>query len=719
MTNEPKTSPAAPESPTPSLRAMMAPRSVAIVGMSNKPGSSGRNLLNNIRQDGFSGPIHLVGRSGGEIDGAPVLTSTDDLPSGIDLALLAVPARGAVDAVEGCVNRGVASAIIYASGFAELGDEGSDLQTRMAQAARRGGLLLAGPNCIGNTNYVDGFTSIFLPQAPTPRIPAGTTNAIAVIAQSGGLMGMMTQGLEERGVPASHRISAGNEAVLTLADYLDYLIEDPSTAGAALYVEQIRDPQAFLRAVRKARNLGKFVVLMHSGRSMRGQHATSSHTGSLAGDYNVMKTLVAQAGGCVVESLEELLDVAEILSHYPEPPTAGIGVVTTSGAFCAIALDTIEPLGIDVPALSAPVEEVLRNRLPDYMPPQNPLDIGTLVVVDPQLYRDSVAALLADEGIGSVVLGIPFVDHESNRVMLQNVAEAAKGSRKPVLAGLFSDVTPVGDELRAIASSAGVVVSNSPERLIRALAAVTKYGLHSPHKASAELPLTKVTTPLRSGPQPEWIGKALLSELGIPVPAGHLASSLEQALEVADKFSYPVVAKIQAVTLTHKTEAGAVILNIGDEAALRAAWQELEQRADAAGLTDIDGILVEEMAAPGVELVVGAKRHPSWGPTVLVGIGGVSVEVLKDVRLLPADTSADEVIAALTSLKAAKLLGAFRGSAAVDLRAVADVVTTVGRLMVARPDIIELDINPLLARPDGVRALDALVICDTPEAGTS
>lgn len=691
---------------------MLAPRSVAIVGISAKPGSPGRALLDQLGANGYDGDVHLVGRSGGEIGGRPVLGSVDDLPRGVDLALLITPAAGLREAVAGCVRRDVNAAVAYASGFAEFGADGRAQQAEIGRLAADGGLALTGPNCLGFVNYVKPLTTIFIPGPPLAGLPEGTSGALAVLAQSGGLMGMIGKGLRTRGLPVSYTVSTGNEAGLTLADYLEHFADDPATGGIVMYAEDIRDPRGFLHAVRKVRSRGKFLVLMHAGRSERGQRAAASHTGALAADYGMLTTALTRAGACVAESLEELLDVAEILARYPRPPVADTAVVTTSGAFCAIALDALDGLGVEVPDPSPATLAALTERFPSYMRPGNPLDLGTATAADPGLFHDGLAALLADDAIGSVVLAVPFVSDASNRVMLEQVTRAASGQPKPVAISLFGDITPIPQDLRDYASAHGMVISNAPERAVRAIAAVTRYGRALARPVAEGIPHQAERVPLGAGPQPEWRGKRFLAAAGLPVPEGRLATDVEEAAAIAAAIGYPVAAKAQAAGLQHKTEAGALVLGICDEKELRAAWPRLADAVTAAGVTGFDGVLVEAMADPGIELVVGARRHPAWGPVLMAGLGGVWVEALGDVRLLPPDLPEDEIVAELRRLRSAKLLGGFRGSAAADLTAVARAVATVGRLVTAHPEITELDINPLLARPDGVTALDVLIVCE-------
>lgn len=702
--------------PVPAASAAIArilnPKSIALIGFSPREGTSARMLLGNIRQENFPGDVHLVGRSAGEFEGQPILASAEELPEGVDLALMTLPASAVRSTVETLVARGVGGGVVYASGFAEFGADGRSEQAALAQFARDHGFALMGPNCLGFTNYVDKIGTIFISQAPLEKLPDGYTGAMAVLSQSGGLMGMITRGMRARGIKVSYCVSAGNEAVLTLADYLDFLADDPATGGVVIYAEDIRDPEGFGRAAARMRERGKLLVMMHAGRSERGQQAAASHTGALAGDYEIMRTLVTRAGVCVVESLEELLDVAEILARYPAPPTGGTGVVTTSGAFCAIALDALGELGLDVPALSAETLATLTDRMPSFMQPANPLDIGTLTVADPELNHDALAAVLADDAIGSAVVAVPFTPN-NNQIMLEQMTRAASASPKPVVIGMFGDITPMDPEFRAYATEHGMVVSSSPERMMRAMAAVTRYGRAlARDTAPAGSGAGPVAGTLAPGSQPEWRGKEIMAAAGVPVPAGGLAKTADEAVTIAARTGYPVVAKAQSADLQHKTEAGAVILGIADEAALRDAWSTLTARAEAAGVSTLDGILVEEMVSGGVELMAGAKRHPKWGPVVMVGLGGIWVEALGDVRLIPPDLTDDDIITELRALKSAKLLDGVRGADPVDLKAVAKAVSAVGRLMLDHPEITELDINPLLARPDGVTALDALITCE-------
>lgn len=693
---------------------LMRPRSIAIVGISAKPGSAGHTVLANLSLNEYRGNIHLVGRSGGTIEGRSVLTDIDDLPEGVDLAVFTLPATGVKDALAQCIRRKVGAVVIFASGFAEVGVAQRSLQDEIAEMARQGGVALLGPNCLGYTNLVDGFPVGFASAVKVPPIKDKRDPAIAVISHSGGLMAHVRLAMEGRDLPVSYTVSTGNEAGLGLAEFIDYFSQDELTRVIVVYAEHVRQPAEFLAAAARARSAGKPVVMMHPGRGEHAQAATSSHTGALAGDHAVMQTLVAHAGIVFVETLDELADVAEILARYPMPPTAGPGLLTFSGAFCAIAHDFCESLGLDVPPLSPQSEATMRAHLPEFVHPRNPLDLTTQPIWQPDLVRVGAKTLLDDPALGSLVISITVGRPPQSMLYLKGLIAAMEGNTKPVVFSILGDRSALAPEFLELAREHRIILSRSSERSLRAMAQVTFHGrslavarASTPPEPIANLPA------LGKGPQPEWLGKKVLAAAGIRIPAGSLASTVEEATATAGRIGYPVVMKAQAAKLAHKTEAGGVILNIADESALRRAWQTLtENVARAQPGLKLDGILVETMAARGLELVVGAKRDPQWGPVLLVGLGGILVEALGDVRLLPPDLSESAIVDELYKLQSAKLLRGFRGSPAIDIEAVARTVASIGRLMQTTPEIVEIDVNPLVAyaRGEGVTALDALVV---------
>jgi acyl-CoA synthetase (NDP forming) len=695
------------------LRRMMHPKSVAIVGMSSKPNTAGHAVLRNWLVNEFPGDIHLIGRSGGEIEGMQIGTDLAELPEGIDVAVLTLPAAGVGEALAGCAARRVGAAIVFASGFAEVGEEERGEQERIGRLVRESGLSVVGPNCIGYTNFVDGFTVAFASVSRVPRVAPGTADGVAIVAQSGGLGNHFRLGLDSRGVAVTYTISTGNEMDLGLGDFVEYLLADNATRVITIYAEHIRQPAAFLSAAQQAQVVGKPIVLMHPGRSARAKEAAKSHTGALAGDHAVMRAKLERAGIVIVDTLDEMLDVSELLARYPRPKPGGLGVVTFSGAFCGIAHDFCEDLGVPVPPLSAETEAHLKPLVPSFIPPKNPLDLGTQPLWQPEIVNIGVAALLRDPAIGGVAISIPAGAPANANGYLKHVIAAKQMSEKPLALAMLGDASPLPPDFIQTARENRIVLSRSSDRTLRAMAHVIARGNHRqvPEEAPPQ-PFASIPK-LAPGVQPEWRGKQVLAAAGIGIPRGELATSVEQAIEVAERIGFPVVMKAQAAALAHKTEAGGVRLSIADAESVRKAWQTLADNIQRAqpGLR-LDGILVETMAPRGLELVIGARRDPHWGPIVLIGLGGILVEALQDVRLIAPEASEEEILAEFDKLKTAKLLHGFRNMPAADVRAAARAARAIGRLMLTQPEIDEIDINPLMvhARGQGATALDALIV---------
>ena len=699
------------------LRVLFRPESVAIVGMSSKPGSAGQVVMNNLIDGGYEGEIHLVGRSGGEIRGRPVLREVAQLPIGVELAILMMPAEAVHETVRACVARQVRGAVCFASGFAEMGEEGRALQRAIAETARAGGMTLLGPNTVGYFNYVDAFYVMLVELVLPPKLDPAAGKAVAIVAQSGGIGAHFGASLLARGVPVSYMMTTGNEAQIGLAEMIDFFVEDERTGAVVIYAEQIRGASGFLAAARRARARGKGVVLFHPGRSEKSQAAARSHTGALAGNHAAMQLMAEHAGVCVVDSLEEAIDLGQLLLRFPEPPTAGLGLVTASGALCGITQDYVEPLGLEMPPLSEPQVAALRKKLPEYTPPRNPLDLGTLVSWRPELIELGTKALAGDPAVGSLLASLPMPSPDASVVWLQAFVSGLEGHRKPAIFVMQNEDVALAPAFVDLARKTQAIVMRSPERAMRALARLSRYGRRPAASTPRPQALPYDGLPrLGTGTQAEWVGKQLLRAIGIATPQGSLAKTTDEALEIAGRIGYPVVLKAQAASLAHKSEVGGVLLGIGGDEALLAAWRQLHANVAGADPTlQLDGVLVEAMGPRGVELAVGASRDPQWGPILMVGLGGVWIEAIGDVQLLPADLPAAAIRERLQALKGAKLLNGFRGTPPVDLDAVVDVVTRIGRLMRTRSDIVEIDVNPLVAYPQGqgAMALDALIVTRT------
>ena len=519
----------------------------------------------------------------------------------------------------------------------------------------------------------------------------------------------MRMGFLARGLGITFYISTGNEADLTAEDFLEALLEDNDTQVAALFVEQVRKPQKFLALAARAKTIGKPIVLMHPGRSQRARVSASTHTGALAGDHATMTAMLRHASVTVVDTLEELVDIADLLARF-KPPAKGPGVITNSGAVKGFCLDFADSVGLDIPVLDRSTIDTLKTMLPAFASLDNPLDITAMVLRDVSLWPRTAQALIDDPAIGSLCLpmvaGSPKYAMDKANALMPVLA----GHAKPSVVAILGDEAPVPPEFTAAFREKGIAVLRSPERALRALAHVTAYGKAL---AAVDSEASKIDAPPlpASGTLPEYQGKAYLKALGIAVPDGALARDVAEAKTIAARIGYPVALKAQAAALAHKSDAGGVVLNIADGAALETAWSGMQARlATAQPGLKLDGVLVEAMAKPGIEMIVGARRDPEWGPIVVVGLGGIWTEALADARLMPADISRSRSVDEINRLKGARVLHGLRGAPPGDIGALADVAVKLGALMRVRPEIKEIDINPLMVYPKGVLALDALIV---------
>ena len=701
------------------LRPLLRPRSVAIVGVSPEAGSLGGNVLANLTRIGFKGDIHLVSRNNREIGGRACVASIDELPEGIDVAVLAVPRQGSIDAVKACVRRKIGAALVFASGFAEMDEAGRADQDEMARIANEAKLALCGPNCIGLVNLTDRVALTFEPLSLPAQVRG---RGIGVVTQSGAMCSTLRLALLAKGLKLSIVVSTGNEAQLTTEHFLKFLIDDDSTEVIVLFMEQVRDPALFLALAARARERKKPIVLMHPGRSARAQESARTHTGAMVGNHAVMTALVAHEAVVLVETLEELLDTAEILARFTAPPVKGAAVMTNSGAFKGYALDFAETLGLDLPALSAANAEAIKKILPPFAAIENPVDTTAQTVRDPSILGSTAAQLLADPAMGSLVIsivaGAPRFAMDKANAILSGIANL----EKPIAVATMGDETELPPEFSASLRDKGLAFFRSPDRALRAMARATWYGnavtSRRPRAEASALPAFPLPNPpplageggVGAGALTEYQGKALLAMLGIAVPEGALARDPDDASEIAERVGYPVVLKAQAAALAHKSDAGGVVLNIADDAALLRAWHgaAADVRKAHPDLV-LDGMLVEAMALPGLELVVGARREKGWGPVLTVGLGGIWIEALHDIRILPAVIDRDGIIEELQKLKGAALLRGGRGTPAADLEAIADCVLRLGALIRGDARITEIEINPLRVYPKGALALDVLM----------
>ena len=691
------------------LGRLLRPRSIALIGVSAEPGSAGGTVLSNLARFGYQGEIHLVSRSQKEVHGRPCVASVADLPASVDVAVLGVPQVAIPDTLEACARQGIGAALVFASGYAETDAAGKQAQLELADLARRHRMPLLGPNCLGFVNYIDNVPLTF--ESVTPA-KGGT--GVAVVAQSGAMAANIRMALVARGCPVAYAISTGNEAVVGVEDLLEWLIDDDHTRVITLLVEQIRSPARFLVLARKAAARGKPVVMLHPGRSERARDAALSHTGAMAGNYSIMAVLARANGVLHVETLDELFDVSLLLNRFPAGTPGGTAILTNSGACKGVALDFSDTIGLELPLLAPQTVSALQALLPAFGSAENPLDITTAGMKDTSIFSSTANVMLDDPAVGSLLVAVMGGSPAQQMAKANALVPCLRQASKPAVMVYMGDTSPLAEGLPELMQSGGVPFFRSPERAMRALRALNDYGrlLRSLLDGAQHGEGTVVAFPQR-GLLAEYQAKTLLAPLGLRMPQGALARTASEAVDVARDIGYPVVMKAQASALPHKSDVGGVAVNLPDAAAVRAAWDRIVAGvAHARPELALDGLLVESMAAPGLEMVIGARRDPDWGAVVLVGLGGIWIETLKDFRLIPVSATRQQVLAEIALLRGAALLHGTRGAGTRDIDAVADTVLLLASFMRANPALIEIDINPLMVYEagQGVLALDALMV---------
>ncbi|MBC2666518.1 acetate--CoA ligase family protein [Novosphingobium flavum] len=690
---------------------LLRPRSVAVVGASDKPGALGASVLGNLDRNGFAGAIYPINPKREAIGARACLPSVEALPEGVDVAVLAIPQPAVLDAVRGLAARGCGAVVIFSAGFAEGGAEGMAQQAEIARIAAEAGMVIEGPNCLGMVNHVDGVPLTFV---ETECAAHSGRRAAGIVSQSGAMAAVIGTTLQSRAVPLSYSVSTGNEAASGVEDYVDFLVDDPDTHVIAMIVEQFRQPRAFLAAARRARAAGKPIVLLHPGKSSAARESAATHTGAMAGDYKLMRALVGRAGVIFAETLEELGDIAELLVRCPPVAGTDMAVLGESGAFKALTLDLAEELGLPLAALDDANSPKLRAALPPFVPVSNPLDITAQGLSQPEIYTNTLGALIEDPRVGAILAGIIQGDPVTSGIKVPAILKALAGRTltKPLVFAGLDEGAGIPPHFVADLRAAGLPWFPTSERVLRALARIGR-------AASADLAdaaPAPAPVPGLAGEQgvvPEYRAKQLLGPLGLSFPAGRFAASADEAAAAAEAIGFPVAMKAQAAALSHKSDAGGVALNLADSGAVRAAWTRMHAAVAAYdSAIALDGVLIEGMGKRGTEMIVGAKNDPEWGPVVLAGFGGVTAEILQDVRLITPDLSEEQIVAELMQLRSAALLRGWRGSPALDVAALARLIRTISSVLLAEPSLLELDLNPVILHPqgEGVVALDALML---------
>jgi acetyl-CoA synthetase len=693
---------------TTALRRLLHPKSVALVGATTRAGAFGDRVLANLRA--YCGRIHLVNARYQSIGERPCHASLADLPEVPDCAVIAVPREAVEPVLHECRARGVGGAIVFASGYAETAKpDRVALQQRLRDLAQSSGMRIVGPNCLGLVNYLCGAGMTFSAM-PDQDIPP--TRAIGVISQSGALGFAMSLAIM-RAVPISHVLTCGNSCDVDMADYIDYLVAEPDCAAIACLFEGMADPRRILAAARRAAVAGKPLVVCKLAASESGARASLSHTGSLAGSHAAYRAALSDAGAILVDKFEALIETAAFFAKAPPARAMGIAVVATSGGAAIMAADQAELHGVALPQPAPQTTLILEAHIPEYGSARNPCDVTAQVITDPESLNNCAKALFADPAFAALVVPSVYAyAPAAKRIPVLSAAAVAEGK---LVCNVWANEWLEGPGAIEAERDPNTALFRSMDRCFATLAqwlARSQPALPPWQRLTDPACRAQAAALLRAQPGPmigERAAKAILAIYGLPVVGEALVADADAAVAAARRFGFPVAIKVESVDLPHKTEAGVIRLDLADEASVRAAYAEVMANAARAGAR-VAGVLVQPMVPAGIEMVIGARIDPLFGPLVVVGFGGILVELLADTALALAPLSPARALSMLQGLKAARLFAGYRGAPGVDLPALADLVARASEFAADQAELItELDINPLICTGPRMRAVDALI----------
>ena len=707
------------------VQALLNPRNVVIVGASDKPGNWTTRVWRNLNRYKFPLPVYPMNPGRDTVWDVRCYKSFSELPEPPDHLVILIPAPFVPDTLRAAAKAGARSATIMSSGF----DEGTDAASKALGAKLKAviaetGIAVSGPNCLGNFNAHANFVS--LPDDRAQRIVPGP---VAVFGQSGGLVMAIKRTLEERGVDTGYLITSGNETGLTSADYIAYFANDPETKVIVSYLESVHDSDAFLAACRMARDAGKPVVVAKLGASEEGRAAAMAHTGALAGSMQAFDAIAGEAGVVRVPNLDSVVETVEYLLHAPLPKGRGLGAITFSGGFRGLMLDNAAKHGLAFTPIARETRAKLEKILTVGTIIGNPLDSGFAALTSQDAYVKCVEALLEDPGIDALLLQeeIPRAPGtERKESNLRTVNEIVGRVKKPVayVTMISHSVTDYSRELRA--QLPNLAIMQEVDKTIGAVRAVVDYAARvampaakivpTPTKAKANL--AKIAASV-SGNEPtalsEVDSKDILKAYGLKGPKELVARSANEAAKFAKKIGFPVVLKAVHPKLTHKSDAGGVLVGLDSPAAVKKGYAQIAKSVKAKAKLAIEGVLVAEKVSGGLELVMGAVRDPEMGPVIMFGSGGVALELYRDVAFAPPPLDAKHAEALVAQTKAAKLIAGYRGSKALDKKALVDALVAFSRLVVdLGPRLHSLDVNPFVLKSKGGVALDALIVLAPP-----
>lgn len=688
---------------------LLRPRAVAVVGASEKSGFGGDTCRNILENQADTSHVYPVNPKKETVFGKKCYPTLADLPEEIDLVILCTSQKTIVDFLKQAKAKGAGAAVVYASGYSEVGTaEGKAFEKELVDAAKALDMVVMGPNCAGYINFGDDiFSFAFIGDYK------GKKGNIGFVSQSGQFCIDMMKSAEMK---YSFAISAGNSAMMQMEDYLNFLIDDSNTKVIALYLEGVKNPHKFEACLQKAMEKKKPVVILKAGRSPKGQATAASHTGSMAGSDKTYDAVFEKFGVIRADDMQDLRSTASLLATLRVlPRKPAFSAMCLSGGETAVSADTGFLHGIEYPDFSEATLKKLNDMLPDFATPRNPLDMTAALCYDADAFASGITTVMSDPSIEMGLVGLTISDKVtvSNDIMFEGIRRAFEQIPDKPLAVMSFMEAARNKELVERFQNAGIPVLPTTKYGFRALQHLQDFILHDTIKREARLAIPEAHS-ANTRALSEYESKKLLADNGVPVDLGYIAKTKAEVKEYAEKIGYPLVMKVESNDILHKSDVGGVMLNIKSlEQAEEAYDKILANAAQHAPNAKINGILMQKMLKAGTEMIIGLNSDPQFGPMLLVGMGGVFVEVFKDAALYPVPLNHDEALHMLQALKSFKLLNGYRGNPPADIEALTDMMVKISDFAYRKKDTLkELDMNPLFVYPkgEGVAIADALAI---------
>jgi acyl-CoA synthetase (NDP forming) len=689
------------------------PKAIAVVGATPNPFKGGCSILKNLIA-GYHGKIYPINPRYDQIEGLPCYPTVSAVPDPVDLAIVFVPAKAVPEAIEDCIRKGISGVIIESGGFAETGPEGRHQQQRVLEMARKAGLRLWGPNCMGLVDAVHGYAFSFLdPKALQAGLVPGN---VSLVVQSGMLSAGFLVDIMTHGIMGISKVcSVGNKMDVDECDLVPWLMDDPDTTVIGLYLESIANGRRFIDLCRSSH---KPIVVLKGGKSRKGAQAAMSHTASLAGNRRIIAGVLAQAGVIEAYDFKQMMDLCRSLAMVPAKDAAlkgGVAILTFSGGAGIVSSDFIEEMDLTVAELADGTKKSLQTFFPDWMPVSNPVDLWPAMeknaATEVDIYSETMKAVLADPAVDAVLLHV-FVGNFRIRINLPDLAEQSRAAGKPIFIWLLGR-RDEAYQFQLAARKEGVPVFQELYRAVECLKTVMNQKGRPAAVITAEetVELSPLSSDLKrtldsvAGPLDEFVSKQILKAYGVPTVEESMVTDIRECLPVASQIGYPIVMKGIQEGGVHKTELGLVYLDIHNKSAATRTFKTLQKKMGGRG-----HVLIQKQVKGQVELILGLVRDPQFGPCVMIGLGGIMAEVFQDAAFAMAPLNHQEALDLIDRIQGQKLLDGFRGNPPVNRNELARILTALGMIGLAYPRIQEIDVNPLIITAAGASAVDATII---------